>query len=183
MKITFTPLQKSHFPLLLKWLETSHVKAWWDQNVEWTPQRIQEKYGPYVQGFKRLILPDRVIEKSMYAFIVCVNGQEIGYIQYYNAYDFPREQGYEIEGLPQNMASLDVLIGEKDAMGKGWGSRILNQFLEEHIFNHFEAVFVDPDTSNVQAIRAYEKSGFKKVKTVQKGTIMWMVKVKEGANM
>jgi len=114
----------------------------------------------------------------MHAFIVCVNGQEIGYIQYYNAYDFPREQGYEIEGLPQNMASLDVFVGEKEAMGKGWGPRVLNQFLEEHIFKDFDACFVDPDTANAQAIRAYEKAGFKKVKTVNEGTITWMVREK-----
>src|SRR3990167_1701181 len=123
MRITFTPLQESHFPLLLHWLETPHVKAWWDQDVQWTPELIKKRFETYVQGFKRLALPDRVIKKPMHAFIVCVNGQEIGYIQYYNAYDFPREQGYEIEGLPQSMASLDVLIGEEAVIGKGWGTR------------------------------------------------------------
>ena len=80
-----------------------------------------------------------------------------------------------MEGLPHNMASLDVFIGEKDAVGQGWGSRILIQFLKEHIFKHFEAVFVDPDTANTQAIRVYEKAGFKKIKTVKEGAITWMV--------
>ncbi|MBY0291775.1 MAG: acetyltransferase, partial [Alphaproteobacteria bacterium] len=136
----------------------------------------KEKYGAYVQGFKRLNLPGRIIEKPMCAFIICVNGQKIGYIQYYNAYDFLREQGYEIEGLPKSMASLDVFIGEKDWISCGLGPFIIEDFLKEHIFKHFEAVFVDPDTANIQAIRAYQKAGFQKIKTVKEGTITWMVK-------
>ncbi|MBY0292843.1 MAG: acetyltransferase, partial [Alphaproteobacteria bacterium] len=63
--ITFIPLQEHHFPLLLKWLEVPHVKAWWDQNILWTSELIKEKYGAYVQGFKRLNLPGRIIEKPM----------------------------------------------------------------------------------------------------------------------
>lgn len=176
MKILFTPLQGNHFPLLLKWLETPHVKAWWDQDVRWTPELIKEKYGEYVRGVKRLALSDKVLEKPMHAFIICVNGQEIGYIQYYDAYDFPREP--KLEGLSQDIASLDIFIGEKSAIGKGWSALILTQFLKEHIFKHFEAVFVDPDTANTQAIRAYEKAGFKKVKTVKDGTITWMMRRK-----
>ena len=180
MNITFIPLKKSHFPLLLKWLESPHVKAWWDTDVKWTPERIQEKYRSrsYIQGYKRLVLSDRVIEKPMHAFVMCVDGREIGYIQYYNAYDFPREQGYEIEGLPESLASLDVFIGEEKWTRKGLGPLLINDFLKEHVFTQFEACFVDPDTANIGAIRAYEKAGFKKVKAVKEGTITWMVKEK-----
>lgn len=178
MVITFQPLQESHFPLLLKWLKMPHVKAWWDQDVHWTPELIKKKYGTYVQGFKRLNLPDHIVEKPMHAFVVYVNGEEIGYIQYYNAYDFPREQGYEIEGLPQNMASLDVFIGEEDYFGKGLGPTIMKQFLKEKVDPIYDACFVDPDTANIQAILVYEKAGFKKVKTVKDGRITWMVKEK-----
>src|SRR5258708_341808 len=98
MIITFKPLQKSHFSLLLKWLAMPYVKAWWDQEVHWTPELIQEKYDSYVEGVKCLTLPHQVIEKPLHAFIICVDEKEIGYIQYYSAYDFPREQGYEIKG-------------------------------------------------------------------------------------
>lgn len=33
MAITFETLHESHFTLLLKWLETPHVKKWWDEDV------------------------------------------------------------------------------------------------------------------------------------------------------
>lgn len=172
MKLTFIPLQESHFPLLLKWLEMPHVKAWWDQDVQWTSKLIKKKFETYVQGYKIL----KNIKKPMHSFIICKDEKEIGYIQFYNAYDFPREQGYVIEGLPKNMASLDVFIGEKDEVGKGLGALLLMQFLKEHIDPVYEACFVDPDTANVQAIRTYEKAGFKAVKTVSKGAITWMMR-------
>jgi len=178
MIITFKPLQKSHFPLLLHWLETSHVKAWWDQDVKWTPELIKERFGSYVHGFKRLKLKDRVIEKPMHAFIVCLDNKEIGYIQYYNAYDFPPEEGYEMENLPINLAAVDVFIGDPGSISRGIGPLLLDTFLKEHVFNEFDAVFVDPDTVNTQAIRAYEKAGFKKIKTVNEGTITFMVRTK-----
>lgn len=172
MRLTFIPLEESLFPLLLKWLETPHVKAWWDQDIQWTPELIKKRFETYVQDYKVL----KNIKKPMHSFIICRDGKKIGYIQYYNAYDFPREQGYVIEELPQNMASLDVFIGEKDELGKGLGPLLLTQFLKEHIDPLYEACFVDPDTANVQAIRAYEKAGFKKVKTVNEGAITWMMR-------
>jgi len=49
MNIVFEPLVKSHFSLLLTWLETPHVKAWWDQDVRWTKELIAEKYGSYTK--------------------------------------------------------------------------------------------------------------------------------------
>jgi aminoglycoside 6'-N-acetyltransferase len=45
MIIEFTPLTEENLPLLLKWLETPHVKKWWDQNVKWTSELIQKKYS------------------------------------------------------------------------------------------------------------------------------------------
>ena len=37
MQITFEQLRNEHLILLLKWLETPHVKKWWDQDVKYTP--------------------------------------------------------------------------------------------------------------------------------------------------
>ncbi len=45
--ITFKVLKEEHFLLLLKWLETPHVKLWW---VNWTLGLIKEKYDNYVKA-------------------------------------------------------------------------------------------------------------------------------------
>lgn len=173
--ITFTPLTPVHFSLLLKWLELAHVKAWWDQDVHWTPDLIREKYVPYTAGYKRLILSDRVITKPMHAFIILCEGLPIGYIQYYNVHDFPREQEYDTADLPESCAAIDWYIGELERVGKGIGPKALSLFLDKEVFPHFKTVFVDPDTSNGHAIRAYEKAEFKVIKQVQDGTITWML--------
>lgn len=76
MHITFEPLAESHFPLLLKWLTTPHVKAWWDKDIHWTADLIQEKYNSYVKGFK---LQERV-PKKIDAYIICADTTPVGYI-------------------------------------------------------------------------------------------------------
>ncbi|WP_341814613.1 hypothetical protein [Wolbachia endosymbiont (group A) of Chalcis sispes] len=40
--ITFKALKEEHFLLLLKWLETPHVKRWWDADINWTPELIEK---------------------------------------------------------------------------------------------------------------------------------------------
>jgi aminoglycoside phosphotransferase (APT) family kinase protein len=44
MKITFTPLAESHFPLLLKWLEMSHVKKMVGSGYQMDPSIDDIKY-------------------------------------------------------------------------------------------------------------------------------------------
>ncbi|MBP6103998.1 MAG: GNAT family N-acetyltransferase [Gammaproteobacteria bacterium] len=75
MDINFIPLAESHFPLLLQWLEMPHVKQWWDQDVSYTIQKVQEKYGSYVQEYKSI----GGIHKPIRAYIICLNNQPIGY--------------------------------------------------------------------------------------------------------
>jgi aminoglycoside 6'-N-acetyltransferase len=172
MIITFQPLQEFHFPLLLKWLEMLHVKAWWDPDVVWTLELISEKYRSYVQGYKI----EQGLKKHLRAYIIYVENDPVGYIQIYNAHDFPREDKNSLAELSNSLATLDIFIGEEDFLGKGLGSHILKQFLSQYVDPHHEACFVDPDTANIKAIRTYEKAGFKKIKTIKEGTVTWMMR-------
>lgn len=172
MAIHFTPLQDAHFPLLLKWLETPHVNAWWDMDIQWTPQLIKEKFGSYVHGYKL----EQGVRKPFQAYIICMNDVPMGYIQLYNAHEFPRDYPDGLEELPTSLAALDFFIGEEEYLGKGLGSHILKRFLEEYVDPFYDACFVDPDTANIRAIRAYEKAGFKAIKTIQEGSMTWMVR-------
>ncbi|MCA3628490.1 MAG: GNAT family N-acetyltransferase [Methylobacterium sp.] len=173
MTITFEKLQTTHFPLLLKWLMTPHVRAWWDSNVQWTAELITQKYGQYVKGYKRLTLPTGIIEKPMHAYIILQDKKQIGYIQFYNKHDFPSEYGYENLGLPVNLAAIDWYIGEAAYLRKGIGTKALTLFVDEYVLKNFDAVFVDPDTANIAGIRTYEKAGFSHIKTI--GDISWML--------
>ena len=111
--MSFIPLTESHFPLLLKWLEIAHVKAWWGQDIKHTPTLIQGKYTDYVKGYKL----ENGIAKTIKAYIIYVDNVPISYIQIYNAYDFPRAK--PLIDLPENLAAFDVLIGEEDYLKRG----------------------------------------------------------------
>jgi aminoglycoside 6'-N-acetyltransferase len=167
MKITFASLAESHFLLLFKWLEAPHIKAWWDKDIKWTPKLIEEKYSNYTNG-----------SKSVHCYIICYGNNPIGYIQYYNVRNFPREYNCNIMKLPNNCAAVDLYIGEAGYLNKGIGSKALNQFLESHVFQSYDYVFVDPDATNIAAIRAYEKAGFKIIQEVDNGKVTWMIKNK-----
>lgn len=118
------------------------------------------------------------MKKPFQAYIIGVDAVPAGYIQLYNAHDFLREDNDSLAELSDSLAALDIFIGEKEFLGKGLGSRILTQFLEEYVDPHYDACLVDPDTANIGAIRAYEKAGFKEIKMIKKGTIMWMMREK-----
>lgn len=169
MKITFVPLAESHFPLLLKWLEVPHVKKWWDQGVTYTLDLVREKYSSYIKGYK---LVDGQ-QKPIQGFIIHNNQNPVGYIQIYNAYDFPRSK--PLSGLPENLGAFDILIGEESALQQGLGSKAILEFLKLH-GNQSSHIFADPDSNNVATVKCYEKAGFKKVSEQEDTGETWMLK-------
>jgi RimJ/RimL family protein N-acetyltransferase len=159
--ITFEPLHAIHLPLLLKWLEESHVKKWWDANIKYTIDLVKEKYEPYINGD----------HQSIHAFIICINNIPIGYIQLYNPYDFMKDN--PVSNLPENLGGIDMFIGELSYLKKGIGLESLRLFLNNYAFKAYQYIFVDPDYVNVAAVRLYEKVGFVIIKRVKK--TFWMV--------
>ena len=183
MNITFKALSESHLPLLLKWLETDHVKLWWDQDIKWTLELIQDKYSHYIKRYKRLQLADQVIEKPMYSYVIYADNKPIGYVQYYDKHDFPPKQGYDTSELPQSCAGLDYYIGEVDFIGKGIGSKTLERFIEFYVAQKFDYVFVDPDTGNNNAISSYKNVGFTIIKRINDCNTTFMLKKLEIQNL
>jgi aminoglycoside 6'-N-acetyltransferase len=166
--ITFEPLNESHFPLMLKWLESPHIKRWWDQDVVYTLDLVKEKYMSYVKGYKQVSGSNKPIR----AYIINVAQTPVGYIQIYNAYDFARSK--PLLGLPENLGAFDIFIGEKEYLGKGIGSRAISEFFS--IYNGgYSHIFADPDSNNVAAIKSYEKAGFKKLAEQKDVGEMWMI--------
>lgn len=169
MAITFKPLNESHFPLLLKWLESPHVKKWWVQDVTYTIGLVREKYSSYVKGYKL----EGGVQKPIQAFIIYSDQNPVGYIQIYNAYDFPRSK--PLLGLPSNLGAFDIFIGEAAALQQGLGSKAILEFLRLH-GNQYSYIFADPDSNNLSAIKCYEKAGFKMISEPQDTKEAWMLK-------
>lgn len=169
MTITFEPLHESHFPLLLKWLEASYVKNWWDQDVTYTMDLVREKYSSYVKGYKLVDGQPKPIQ----AFIIYRKQNPVGYIQIYNAHDFLKCK--TLSGLPANLGAFDIFIGEESALQQGLGSKAILEFLKLH-GSQYSHMFADPDSSNIAAIKAYEKAGFKKISEQKDTKEVWMIK-------
>ena len=156
MICTFQLLNESHFLLLLRWLESPHVKKWWDQDVNYTIDLIKAKYSSYIKGYKLI----KGIKRPIESFIIYSETNPLGYIQFYNFYDFPRIKA--LSGLPKQLGAFDIFIGERDFLHQGLGSKVILDFLKWHK-NHYSHVFAAPNVKNVPAIKCYEKAGFKKL--------------------
>ncbi len=174
--ISFESLMKSHFPLLLKWLESPHVKKWWDKDIIWNMSLINKKYATYVLGYKVLSLKNgQSVKKPIHLFLIMDNKVPIGYIQYYDKHDFPSHHGYDLNDIPSASAGVDIYIGEIDYIGKGIGVEALKLFMKDIIPKKFTNIFVDPEIDNISAIKAYEKAGFQKVAIKKAQGVLWMI--------
>ncbi len=168
--ITFKPLAREHFSLMQKWINTPHVNQWWGNNGEWKKSDIAQKYEPRLDGFQLV----NGQEKPIFGFIIYCALQPIGFIQIYNAYDFPRE-GYELTNLPSSLGAIDFFIGEEAYLHKGLGTVSIIEFIHQYVWKHFDHCFVDPDSGNKAALKCYQKAGFRPVKELTKQAVVWML--------
>lgn len=170
-EILFEPFSSDHFPVFHKWIQEPHVWQWWGENRPWTLDEIKAKYSSYTLRYKI----ERGIKKTIDPFIIKFQEQPIGFIQFYNAFDFPRE-GFDVQSIWNNMdeslAALDFYIGEPTYIGKGLGSQVLQSFLQTHVFKQYDACLVDPKKNNKIALKTYSKARFSTVKDLHSVVIM-----------
>jgi RimJ/RimL family protein N-acetyltransferase len=154
MIITFTKLQEDDMPLLHQWLNEPFVNEWFGKSTP-TLQEVQEKYRAYITGCMPTL-----------AFLICLDGRPVGYIQTYRMEDYPDYNA--LIGYPHHAAMFDIFIGEKDFLHKGFGSLIMQRFIKEIVFPTFavEHCLIGPEPTNTVAIRAYEKAGFRHYATI-----------------
>ncbi len=88
-----------------------------------------------------------------------VDGQPIGFIQIID----PKEEETHYWGdCEENLRAIDIWIGEKEFLGKGFGTQMMNLAIERCFSNsNVKAIVIDPLDSNKQAIKFYEKFGFR----------------------
>jgi aminoglycoside 6'-N-acetyltransferase len=66
--------------------------------------------------------------------------------------------------MPEGFRAIDIWIGSENDLGKGYGTEIMRQSLERCFSNpEVMQVLIDPLSSNVRAIKFYEKLGFRYV--------------------
>ncbi|MEM7458881.1 MAG: GNAT family N-acetyltransferase [Pseudomonadota bacterium] len=93
-------------------------------------------------------------------FIAEVDGRPIGAMQ---VIDPALERThYWGQNCPPNLRAMDIWIGEKDCLGKGYGAQMMaiainRAFAEPDV----DAIVIDPLNSNTDAHRFYQRLGFR----------------------
>jgi aminoglycoside 6'-N-acetyltransferase len=151
--IKYKLLAKTDLSLLFKWYNQAHLKESFGEGRGWSYEEIEKKYLPRILG-----------EEEVFCYIAYIDKTAIGFIQYYSIGKFPRSFDLKELSWYKNAAAIDVFMGDIDWLNKGYGSSLIKEFIEKIVFIKYDSVVVDPDANNTQAIRAYEKAGFKVIK-------------------
>jgi RimJ/RimL family protein N-acetyltransferase len=141
----FQAIKETDIDLIFQWLCKPHVAERWGGIPEYP--KIRSKYLRYM------------ISDYIFAFIISLHGKPIGYIHYYYANCVG--QGWWPNSDP-NTVGLDLYIGELEYISKGYGPRLLKQFIEEEIFTNtkINKIMIDVAPDNFRAQRCYSKLGF-----------------------
>ncbi|MGZ5067805.1 MAG: GNAT family N-acetyltransferase, partial [Usitatibacter sp.] len=153
-RIAFRRLAEEDLQQLFLWLLEPHVVRGYAP----APGSFMEfvaKYGPRTE-------PGNVVE----AYVFSVGGADAGYIQAYSIDEFPE---YERQlGCEKGVVGLDLFLGDQWNTHHGLGSHVIRRFVDDMLFGHYGAVacVAGPNDGNLASIRAFEKAGFRRWKTI-----------------
>jgi aminoglycoside 6'-N-acetyltransferase len=152
--MSFRPLARGDFPLLLRWLTNPAVSVWWEAPPT-TVHEIEGTHAPRVDGSERA-----------YGYIAEYAGTPFGFIQWYRLRDHPDHPA--VGRVADDAAGIDLYIGEDDFRHRGFGSVLIHAFLRAIVFAEADisACAIDPVPANHAAITAYRRAGFKDVGVV-----------------
>ena len=147
---------RQDYQRLAKWLTDATVLAFYEGKDQPYPlARVLEAYRP------KVLAPEAVTP-----CLILYHKEAIGYLQYYPMTEADQQE-YGDYGMGENWTiyGVDLFIGEPRYWNQGIGTKALAIALT-YLFEHLQAdkVLIDPQVSNVRAIRCYEKCGFSKVK-------------------
>ena len=150
--IEFLPLAETDLPLVAEWLRREHVARWWRDDVDGS---IAE-YRAAIEG-----------RDPTKHFLIVVDGLPAGMIQTYRVADYPEWQ--QVVQVGDDVAGVDLLVGEPDLVGAGLGPRALSAFVREVVFLDpaIGAVVAGVEEPNRRSCRAFEKAGFRHVRDVE----------------
>jgi aminoglycoside 6'-N-acetyltransferase len=151
VRIGFRPLTASDLPLLHEWLQREHVQLWWTDRE--TYDEVVQHYLPEIEG-----------SKPTDPYLILLDDRPGGFIQTYRVSDYPEYR--ELVAVEEGVAGVDLLIGEPELTGRGFGSEALQSFVRDVVFSDPEihACIADPDAENLASLRAFERAGFRVVR-------------------
>lgn len=155
-RFTFKPAVESQRGLIFGWLQQDYISKWiHGQGLQNTLNGL-EKFFQYQAEGRGL---DR--ESQITQHWIGYDGDiPFVYLLTSNVFkntDDEYAKYCELEGLA---ITLDIFIGNTEYLGKGLATTVIKEFLLSQ-FSDISEVFIDPEKSNVKAIRVYQKVGFR----------------------
>lgn len=141
--IVLRPAGPADLDLLRRWDEEPHVVAS-DPNDDW---------GWELELARTPDWREQLIAEA--------DGRPIGFVQ---IIDPAREDSHYWGDCPPDLRAIDIWIGEADALGRGYGTEMMRQAIARCFADaSVSAIVIDPLASNADAIRFYERLGFRPV--------------------
>ena len=152
--LTWRAVTPDDFPLLARWLAAPHVARWWDH--ETSAEAVERDFGPSARG-----------EEPNEDLLVVLDGVPLGLLQRSFLHDYPEyaDELTAIVEVPRRAMTIDYLIGEAGAVGRGLGTQMIRSALERLWGEHRDAecVIVAVHADNVASWRALERAGLTRV--------------------
>lgn len=142
---SFKQFQSSDLRIIKPWLLTPAVKLWYPDS-------------DYIED-----LEEHLEDARIQMQLVCFKGQPFAYVQDYDIHGW---EDHHLSFLPPGSRGLDSFIGKPDMIGCGHGTNYIRLIINSLFKDGVPALGIDPHPDNGKAIRAYEKVGFKRNKTV-----------------
>jgi aminoglycoside 6'-N-acetyltransferase len=143
-------VRRVDLPLLGRWLQEPLVARWW--NEPGSAEAVEARYGPSIDGTDPTAL-----------YLGLHEGEPFGMVQ---VYAFADEPGYTAElsavcPVPSGALSIDYLIGEPAARGRGLGAAMIAAAVARGFADHPDArdVLVPVALGNEASWRALRRAG------------------------
>ncbi|MGB3771637.1 MAG: GNAT family N-acetyltransferase [Rhodococcus sp. (in: high G+C Gram-positive bacteria)] len=150
----FRRVTEADFPLICRWLSQPHVARWWNQDH--SPEGVSRDFGPAARA-----------EEPSEDFLALLGNEPVALIQRCRWHDYP-EYVAELEpswSVASEAVTVDYLIGDSDRVGRGLGTRMLTEFVDDtwRAYPLCPSIIVPVATANTASRRVLEKSGFRHV--------------------
>lgn len=130
-------------PLFKKWLYLTHIAEWYHDPLDWIDE-VEKRNSDYIW---------------LHHFIVDVDGNPIGFCQYYEYCNSGEDWhvNAEIEGT----YSIDYMIGDTSYLKKGHGKAIIKQLIEMiKSCENAKRIIVQPEPENKPSCNTLLSCGF-----------------------
>lgn len=151
VEIGFRSVSFADLPMLGLWMERPHWREWWGD-----PAREL--------GYVRKMVEGR---DSTRPFLILQGDKPVGYIHVWQMADAMVEpwltEAPWLHLMPQGAVGVDLSLADAETLNQGLGSAALKRFVAMLRDEGCKEIWVDPDTANARAVRAYEKAAFRSV--------------------